>query len=470
MCIFLVRNPPPGNYFQRLTLAQDRNSAYNYWVLDLAGPDGTLFPSGKASSVIAKAGYLLRNVTVTEDSLSLVGDFNATTSIEILGGAPRALEELNVNGEPVYFNLTVHDVAEADFTYRAPSFTLPKLGQLQWKYIDTLPEIKSSYEDDDWVSANLSKTANSKRNLTTPTSLYSSDYGFHTGTLIYRGHFKATGNETTFYVQAQGGSGFGFSVWVDSTYLGSFAGFDAASSGNSTFTLPSKLTAGNSHVFTVLIDNMGLDENWIVGLEEMKNPRGILNFELAGHPKNDITWKLTGNLGGEEYRDKIRGPLNEGGLFAERQGYHLPSPPSGQWAKSGGPTEGISAAGVGFFATSFDLNLPNGYDIPLAFVFANATTTNSTAKASAYRAQLFVNGYQFGKYVHNIGPQGKFPVPEGILNHHGKNWLAVSLWSQEKNGAKLDGFELEAQAAVLSGYGSIASSPTNNWAQRQDAY
>lgn len=26
-----------------------------------------------------------------------------------------------------------------------------------------------------------------------------------------------------------------------------------------------------------------------------------------------------------------------------------------------------------------------------------------------YRAQLWVNGYQFGKYINNIGPQFSFP-------------------------------------------------------------
>jgi hypothetical protein len=31
-----------------------------------------------------------------------------------------------------------------------------------------------------------------------------------------------------------------------------------------------------------------------------------------------------------------------------------------------------------------------------------------------YRAQLWVNGYQFGKYANNIGPQSSFPVPQGM--------------------------------------------------------
>lgn len=44
----------------------------------------------------------------------------------------------------------------------------------------------------------------------------------------------------------------------------------------------------------------------------MKNPRGILNYGVTGHNMTDITWKMTGNLGGEDFMDRTRGPLNEG--------------------------------------------------------------------------------------------------------------------------------------------------------------
>lgn len=48
---------------------------------------------------------------------------------------------------------------------------------------------------------------------------------------------------------------------------------------------------------------------------------------------------------------------------------------------------------VDILRTEFDLDLPSGYDIPLAFTF-----TNSTTVPEHYRAQLYVNGYQFGRY------------------------------------------------------------------------
>lgn len=209
---------------------------------------------------------------------------------------------------------------------------------------------------------------------------------------------------------------------------------------------------------------MGLDENYAAGDSGLKNPRGILDFDLAGHAKSDVVWKLTGNLGGEEYLDLTRGPLNEGGMFAERQGFHLPGAPTANFTTSK-PTDGITAAGIAFYSTTFDLDFPKGYDIPLSFTFTNASEPSPN-----YRVQLFVNGYQFGKYVNQIGPQTAYPVPEGILNHRGSNYVAVTLWAQDAVGAKLGGFGLVNTAAVASGYGDVVASPQTGWVRREGAY
>ena len=76
----------------------DRNSAYNYWVLKIRNGHGLFAPNVRASTVIVKAGYLMRNATISGDSLELVGDFNATTTIEVIGGAPSKLAKLRING------------------------------------------------------------------------------------------------------------------------------------------------------------------------------------------------------------------------------------------------------------------------------------------------------------------------------------------------------------------------------------
>lgn len=415
-----------------------------------------------ASSVIVKAGYLVRTAYLQGNSLYLTADFNATTPVEVIG-VPSQVKSLVINGEAASVKVDKNGIWSTSVEYSAPKIDLPSLKDLEWKSIDTLPEVQNSYDDSAWIAANKPYTDNSANPIRTPTSLYSSEYGFHTGTLIYRGHFVANGKEDTFFVSTEGGLAFGSSVWINETYVGSWPGISIDANYNATYNLPT-LQAGKPYVITVVIDNMGLDENWIIGQELMKDPRGIMDYALAGHTASSITWKLTGNLGGENYRDLVRGPLNEGGLYAERQGFHQPQPPSQNWASSS-PFTGLSKPGIQFYSTSFDLNLPQGWDIPLYFDFGN-----STSPPPAYRAQLFVNGYQYGKYVSSIGPQTSYPVPEGILNYQGTNWLALSLWAQEYEGAKVERLELVHTTPVLTAFGPVDSVEQPQWKPRRGAY
>ena len=91
------------------------------------------------------------------------------------------------------------------------------------------------------------------------------------------------------------------------------------------------------------------------------------------------------------YPDKVRGVLNEGGLFGEREGWHLPGFDTSKWTSrdlsDGLPSGG---AGVGFFVTTFELAFPRNTDVLVSFQFEAENT-------QAYRALLFVNGWKFGK-------------------------------------------------------------------------
>lgn len=176
-------------------------------------------------------------------------------------------------------------------------------------------------------------------------------------------------------------------------------------------------------------------------------------------------WKLTGNLGGENYVDKFRGPLNEGGFFFERQGYHLPSPPLSQFSK-GSPFKGISKPGVGFYTAKLRLDYPSKeFDIPLSFNFENSTSSTAT-----YRALLYVNGFQFGRYVSNVGPQTAFPVPEGILDYRGDNWIGLAIWALDEGGAKVPNFWLSAGASVSTGRQAVELVRGPKFKRRRGAY
>lgn len=374
-----------------------RNDAYNYWSLDLPAPSPIgNFTSPSKSSVIVKAGYLLRNADISGSLLKLNGDVNATTEIEVISVPSSGITDLIFNGEPMQRNTSDDGRITATINYNPPSVSEPGLSG--WKYIDSLPEIQSTYDDSLWTSCDL-LSSNNPRNLTTPTDLYASDYGYHAGSLIYRGVFTATGNETSFSVNITGGYGFAHSVWLNSTLLGSWVGSGSNQYYAQTFDFSTTLRRGATYVITTLIDHTGQDEEG-PGTDAVKFPRGILDYSLGGRGQRDVKWKIKGNFGGEDYPDKVRGPRNEGAMFAERQGYHLPNPPSESWLERSPVEDGITQAGVGFYTTTFDLDVSQGYDIPMSVVLDGGAAGSSDGNSTGfnYRAQIFVNGYQFGKY------------------------------------------------------------------------
>ena len=101
-------------------------------------------------------------------------------------------------------------------------------------------------------------------------------------------------------------------------------------------------------------------------------------------------------LARRSFPDRVRGVLNEGGLFGERAGWHLPEFDTSNWVtrdlSDGLPDD---AAGIGFFVTKFPLDIPPGFDVMLSFTFDES--------AQPYRALLFVNGWMMGKRVANLG-------------------------------------------------------------------
>ena len=89
-----------------------------------------------------------------------------------------------------------------------------------------------------------------------------------------------------------------------------------------------------------------------------KEPRGIRGYEILGSNATFTSWKIQGNQGGaRDAPDTFRGYLNEGGLYAERIGAHLPGFDDSKWSE-GSPLAseggGLSGTGVNFYRTTFD--------------------------------------------------------------------------------------------------------------------
>ena len=389
-----------------------------------------------------------------------------------------------MNGEKLETSRNAGDNVHGIVSFQAPVFSMPNLSTAKWKYIDSLPEIESDYDDELWTDCNHTTSTNLYE-LESPTSLYAAGYRYHGGSLIYSGHFTSNGYEKSLWLNISKGSGIAHSVRLNKAFLGSWMGNGGNQAHGQTPLLPSKLDPGRQNVFTVVIDNMGNDEEG-AGTDVTKFPKGIINYTLSSHRQTAVRWKMTGNLGGEQYRDHVRGPRNEWAMFAECQGFHQLDPPSKNWKVSNPIHQGISEAGIGVYSTSFEFKIPNGHDVPMSFVL-----NHGAYGGSDYRVQIFVNGYQFGKdgtyersffrlkycslhvvAVNNLGPQTSLPVPEGILDYNGINYMALALWSVSSGGVKLSSVELVSQMPVKSGYFSTRSplSPLPKWQPRKGTY
>jgi beta-galactosidase len=280
--------------------------------------------------------------------------------------------------------------------------------------------------------------------------LYSGDYGYHAGPKIYRGRLK-TLNATGVNVTAQNGVAAGWSAWLNGQYVGGSPGNSSLATTSdvlkfNTSSLKATLRDRNDdNVLTILTDYTGHDED-NVKPEGAQNPRGILGAVLQGEG-SFTSWKIQGNAGGEKNIDPTRGPMNEGGLYAERMGWHLPGfQPDDSWDTSA-PYDGVPGASGRFYITNFTLDIDDGLDVPLGL------KVNASASVPAV-VYIWLNGYQFGHYLPHIGPQSVFSFQPGIMNtqKNRPNTLAVSLWALADREAKLEQVELVAYGKYTSGF------------------
>ncbi|KAF2197877.1 hypothetical protein GQ43DRAFT_443847 [Delitschia confertaspora ATCC 74209] len=398
----------------------DKAAAYNIWAPNLT--NDPLAPINE--SVIVSGPYLVRGISSPDRyTLALTGDSKVATSIEVW--ASRGVKRLTWNGKTLIAVRTTYGSLIARVPGPSKKISLPRLSN--WKVADSLPEANPSYNDNSsaWVDANHNSTENAMKPDTLPV-LYVDDYGFHASSHLFRGYFA--GPASGVHLSVAGGTAFGWSAWLNGAHIGSFFGNNTfgTEQGNLTLSFTNATVYTNtSNVLLVVQDNTGH------GLrDQATNPRGILKAALLSNTTTFSKWKIAGTAGGEKNIDAVRGPLNEGGLTAERLGWHLPGFDASKWS-SGSPSLGFSGAGIQFYRTVVPLTIPNGLDAAIAFSL-------SAPSSKLLRAQLFVNGYQYGRFNPNVGNQVEFPVPPGILNYNGDNTIGLVVWAQSEEGAKVE--------------------------------
>ncbi|CAE6536961.1 unnamed protein product [Rhizoctonia solani] len=448
--VVTISGKPPSSGLVRVTigktsvwLAEKKWLAPRIWQPRTTGTtgNGIYDLSPRTGSVLVFGPYLVRNATLMGSTLTLVGDLasNTTTELEVM--APSSVKTITWNGKSAKLSKTSSGTLKAALTVPDLKPALPDLKSLEWKCADSLPEVEFGFDDSEWTVGNKTTTARPARfqPLGGKVMLYADEYGYHQGNTIYRGRFSSQATGVKLIVQ--GGSFFGYSAFLNEVFLGS--GQSSSDIIEANYTFPAGVV-GNDNVFTVLLDNTGIDEeNWE---GKSKAPRGIRGYELIGGGDFD-SWKLTGNVDGEDTKDVVRGPLNQGGLYVERIGATLPNYNfTDIWNSSPSctPFVGIDKAGVKGYKAKFSLNVTETTDTTISFKFTRTPTSN-------YRSMLYVNGWQFGRFTSNYGPQTVFPIPEGIINHRGENDLLLTIWSLDAEGAKIARLDLVSSIVLESG-------------------
>ncbi|KAJ7895550.1 glycoside hydrolase superfamily [Mycena olivaceomarginata] len=431
----------------------------------IPGADGsTFFLVSTNQTVLVRGPALLRNASISRNqaTIDLWGDTSGSTSVTVY--APESVTSASWNGKTI---ANVHKTAPGVLNFSvgrpSPKIDVPDLSRATWKAADGLPEIQNDYDDSRWIEADRLASTNPFVKYYGDNYLYACEYGFCEGPVLWRGHFNSTGSETAVNLSITGG--FAGSVWLNDVFLGAAYGNssnnDAAAiveTTNDTYAFPADALATGPNVITVLHDNMGMEEARANQFSEwLKTPRGIQGYFLL-NSNSQPTWKVQGKLGGfQDFPDRARGIMNEGGFFGDRAGWHLPGFDDSAWNSTRLST-GLSLAGVRYFRTTFDLDIPGGYDVKMSFNFP-------PYGEGTYRAFLYVNGWNMGRYVANLGPQSRFPVPAGILDYNGANTVVLAVWATSDGGARITSFELTVDSVFEGGTGPVA---TNNpsWEKR----
>ena len=404
-----------------LLLIADKPTAETFWRQDTA-----------AGPVLVRGSHLLR--TAASDArgsrVDLTGDNGSDPNLEVFTSADR----LDWNGRPVSTTTSPSGSLIGAIPVARP-VALPAL--THWRHQEGSPEVAPGFDDSGWQVANKT-TTNSVTPVQSPPVLYADDYGFHTGNVWYRGHFRSTGQETGIHlVSGSGGGAQAFSAWLNGQFLGS------STTGSADFAFPAGAVNSNQdNVVSVLTVNMGHEEDYN-STNANKTARGLTTATLTGAASTKVTWRIQGNRGGENIQDPVRGPLAYGGLFGERQGWDLPGYPDRSWTPVTLPSAD-RRAGVSWYRTDVSLRLPTDQDTSVGVTFTDSPSRR-------YRALLYVNGWQLGDYVNYLGSEHSFPIPNGILRPDGRNTIAIAVWNLDSSTGGLG-------KVSLTDYGSYASS------------
>jgi len=405
----------------------------------------------RQEGALVRGPTLVRSATVKGGTLALTGDTADASPLEIW--AAKAVRAVTWNGGRIATKATaIGSLAAVQPLARPGDIALPAL--TEWRMATGSPEADPAFDDSAWQAIDHRPSASITARPDGQPNMGMDAYGFHDGDVWYRGRFTGTpdARALSLYYGA-GGSGL-MQAWIDGQFLGEAetpGGLPRPiTTGTARFALPASVQSGE-HAVSVMVRNNG--HNWDLDSDDFhKEARGLISASLEGGLSGrsfavPIAWKIQGKQGGEDLPDPARGPANNGGEYGERMGWHLPGFDDRAWAKANVPAV-QPQAGTSWYRTAFDLAVPNGQDATIGLSFGDAATPRSPVR---YRVLIFVNGWNMGQFIAHVGPQRTFPIPQGILNHRGRNHVALAVTSDGQPGDALEPVRLVTLHNVKGG-------------------
>ncbi len=432
-----------------LLLIADEDTSQRFWTQET--------PAGR---VLELTPALVRSARIDAGRLHLAGDTAAASPLEIWGPG---IADVSFNGTALRLTRQPDGSLRSIDPLAGPaSVTVPDLGKLAWTRRMDSPEARPGFDDAGWVQADNRPSA--AQTWTLPErgqpTLAMSDYGFHHGDVWYRGRFDVGVSPANKLELFYGGGGAGMlQAWVDGRFLGQHELDTGRSFPETTDTVRFDLgkLAPGPHVVAVMVRNDS--HNWdLMADDAHREARGLIAASLTSRGGRrfavPIRWRIQGNRGGEDIADRVRGPFNDGGLYGERAGWHLPGAAGQGWSHAQ-PGDAPPAPGTYWLRTQVKLDLPRGHDVQLGLAFGDTGKPRSDREN---RALIFVNGWNLGQFIAHVGPQRVFVIPPGILDPQGDNTIALAVTTDGEPANALEPVRLVVLRAVQGGASGAAVS------------
>ena len=295
-----------------------------------------------------------------------------------LDGQPRYITQAAMyRGQP----LAAPTVGRLDFTLPAPPpVALPALGP--WRVVESLPEVAPSFTDDDWTE------------ITPGQPLDMDSLSVTEGFIWYRGEFTGPLAEIGLAIRHHA------ALYLNGAFVARLDNIAADSAPaesepeeveTTIVLLPAQLLRPGRNVLAVLVESVGHTKDFN---EDARRPRGL----LAAEATVPVRWRA------------------RGGLAGEAEGYASIACDDAAWSPVADLAQ-APASDVAWLRTRFTLDLPLDAWAPIGLRLEHLADI----------VHIYLNGVLVARDWSGC-PERVFYLPEGLLDLHGENTLALALW------------------------------------------